>query len=60
MTDITVTDWQDFQNTPLHDAAYDGEIEKLRFFAGNGYPHYNIKDEEGLTPLHLAAQMVGN
>ena len=58
MTDITVTDWED---SPIHWAAYDGDIDELkRCFAEKGYPHYNIKDEAGLTPLFFAAQMVGN
>ena len=61
MTDTTLTDWQDFQNTPLHNAAYDGDIEKLkRIFAEGRYPHYNIKDENGYTPLFFAAQEVAN
>ena len=58
MTDIIVKDWK---RSPIHIAAIRGEIDELkRVFAEKGYPHYNIKDEGGLTPLLLAAQMVGN
>ena len=58
MTDITVTDWRD---SPIHIAAYFGDIDELkRCFGEEGYPHYNIKDELGYTPLFWAAQMVGN
>ena len=58
MTDITVTNWKD---SPIHRAAYVGDIDELkRIFAEEGYPHYNIKDEDGITPLHIAAQLVRN
>ena len=37
------------------------DIEKLkRIFAEGRYPHYNIKDENGYTPLFFAAQEVAN
>ena len=40
----------------LHIAAIRGNLEKLRrVFAEEGYEDYNIKDQEGLTPLWLAA-----
>ena len=58
MTDITVTDWQD---SPIHIAANDGDIDELkRIFAEEGYPHYNIRDKDGITPLLWAASEVGN
>ena len=58
MTDITVTDWR---ASPIHIAAKVGDIDKLkRCFAEEGYPHYNIKDKSGYTPLFWAAQEVGN
>ena len=58
MAEITVKDWR---RSPIHIAAYRGKIDDLkRVFAEEGYPHYNIKDEAGLTPLLLAAQEVGN
>ena len=58
MADITV---EDCNTSPIHIAAIRGEIDELkRVFAEKGYPHYNIKDEAGITPLYIAAQMVGN
>ena len=58
MTEITVTD---SGYLPIHRAAYHGDIDELkRCFAEKGYPHYNIKDEAGFTPLYWAAQEVGN
>ena len=58
MTDITVKDWK---RSPIHIAAYVGDIDELkRSFAEEGYPHYNIKDEVGYTPLFWAAQEVTN
>ena len=61
MTDTTLTDWQDCYDSPLHDAAYEGDIDELkRIFAEEGYPHYNIRDKDGITPLLFAADKVGN
>ena len=58
MTEITVTDWW---YSPIHRAAYDGDIDELkRCFAEEGYPHYNIRDKDGITPLLWAADQVGN
>ena len=58
MTDITV---KDCNTSPIHIAAIRGKIDDLkRVFAEEGYPHYNIKDENGITPLFIAAQEVGN
>ena len=58
MTDITVKDWK---RSPIHIAAIRGEIDELkRVFAEKGYPHYNIKDKLGNTPLLLAAGRVTN
>ena len=52
---------KDYRKSPIHIAAYHGNIDELkRCFAEEGYPHYNIKDEAGLTPLFFAAQEVGN
>ena len=52
---------KDYRRSPIHIAAIRGKIDDLkRIFAEDGYPHYNIKDEAGLTPLFFAAQMVGN
>ena len=58
MAEITVKDWR---RSPIHIAAYRGKIDDLkRCFAEEGYPHYNIKDEKGFTPLFWAAQEVAN
>jgi hypothetical protein len=58
MAEIKVKDWK---RSPIHIAANLGTIDDLkRVFAEEGYPHYNIKDEAGLTPLFFAAQEVGN
>ena len=54
MSEVRVTDWQD---SDLHIAALDGDLERLRqVFAEEGYEDYNIKDQGGITPLYLAAQ----
>jgi len=40
--------------TDLHDAAYDGDVERVRKLLKEG-KNPNIKDEYGNTPLHIAA-----
>ena len=58
MTDIKV---KSCNTSPIHIAAIDGEIDDLkRVFSEERYPHYNIKDENGITPLLCAANKVGN
>ena len=58
MAEIKVKNWK---RSPIHIHAYQGKIDDLkRVFAEEGYPHYNIKDENGITPLLCAANKVGN
>ena len=59
MVVYNITDWQ---RSPLHLAAIRGySLNRFRqIFAEEGYEHYNIKDQDGVTPLFLAAQEVGN
>ena len=54
MVDHNVRDWQ---RSPLHLAAIRGySLNRFRqIFAEEGYEHYNIKDQNGVTPLLLAA-----
>ena len=55
MVVYNITDWE---RSPLHLAAIRGySLNRLRqIFAEEGYEHYNIKDQNGVTPLLLAAQ----
>ena len=45
------------ENTPLHNALWDGDVDKVSALLGSGECNVNCADSNGFTPLHYACKL---
>ena len=45
------------ENTPLYDALWDGDVDKVSALLGSGECNVNCADSNGFTPLHIACHL---